>query len=378
MKNDSVEIVKVTTKQELKAFINLPRKIYQNIPCWIPPLWKDERRAYKRENNPILANSDFALFIGLKAGVVSGRLIAYVDHEFNNYYRERVGFFGAYESIDDPGLSDALFAGAEEYLSELGMARIRGPINPVAEHWGFLYEGFSSPPIFLSPYNPSYYISATERAGFHKVKDLFAYEADMAKGYTVPERFIRFYDRFPRRKPGYSVRKFSLKHLNRDAEIIWQLTNESLKDNWGYVPVDRDVMEDMIGRLKPILDPDAIWFVEHGGRAVAYCLGFPDLNRIIGRVKGRLFPFGYLRILSGMKKIRHYRLFGLAVHPDYHGMGLDVLLYVKLQEALKDKGVCMEANYILEDNLNIKNALLKLGMEKKRTYRVYEKELEQV
>jgi len=135
------------------------------------------------------------------------------------------------------------------------------------------------------------------------------------------------------------------------------------------------VMEDMLKKLKLIVDPDAVLMVEDSGRPVGYCLGFPDINILLGRIRGRLLPFGWARLLCGVKKLRDYRLFGLAVHPDWHGKALDALMYIHLQQSLAAKKVRMEANYILEDNLHIKNALERLGMQHINTYRIYEKPL---
>ena len=65
----------------------------------------------------------------------------------------------------------------------------------------------------------------------------------------------------------------------------------------------------------------------------------------------------------------------MAIHPDYHNMGLDVLLYVSLFDALKPRNIRLEANYILEDNLSIRNALEKLDMRETRSYRILEREM---
>ncbi|MEN6339510.1 MAG: hypothetical protein ABFD03_05235, partial [Clostridiaceae bacterium] len=86
-------------------------------------------------------------------------------------------------------------------------------------------------------------------------------------------------------------------------------------------------------------------------------------------------PFGWLRLLLGVKKLRDYRLFGLAVSPEWRGRALDALMYIHLYQHLKAKKVRMEANYILEDNLYIKNSLERLGMRQIKTYRIYEKAL---
>jgi ribosomal protein S18 acetylase RimI-like enzyme len=134
-------------------------------------------------------------------------------------------------------------------------------------------------------------------------------------------------------------------------------------------------MLDMVKRLQPIMDPDAIWFVEDTGVPIGYCLGFPDLNVILKEIGGRLFPTGFIKLLTKRTKLTDYRLFGLAIHPDYHGMGLDVLLYVSLFDALKPRNIRLEANYILENNYNIRNALEKLNLRKIKSYRIFEKEL---
>ena len=141
------------------------------------------------------------------------------------------------------------------------------------------------------------------------------------------------------------------------------------------MPLDLSVMEDMLRKLKLVVDPDAVWIVEDDGKAVGFCLGFPDINVILKRIRGKLFPFGWASLLLGAKKLRDYRLFGLAVHPDWQPMALDAMMYVNLYRHLKAKKVRMEANYILEDNFRIKNALEKLGLEHIKTYRVYEKAL---
>lgn len=172
------------------------------------------------------------------------------------------------------------------------------------------------------------------------------------------------------------MRMLSMKNLMRDADAVLRISNIAIKDNWGYVPLDRNEFLDMFRKLKPIADPEAVWFVEDRGTPVGYALGFPDLNVVLRRTGGRLLPFGFLQILFGVKKVKDYRLFGLAVLPEYHGKGLDVLLYMQLYKALSPRIRRLEANYILEDNVKIRNALEKLGLDLVKTYRVYEKTIE--
>ena len=359
----------------MRRFVFFPRDLYRNDPCWAPPLWVDERGAYTAKKNAILAHSEYVLLLAEDDGRVVGRSLVYVDHSFNSFYGTRTGFFGAFECVDDFAVARDLDAAAMRWCALQGMARVRGPIHPVAESWGFLLHGFEDPPVFMAPYNPARYNTYMDRLGYGKAKDLLAYEGSIEKGYSIPARFSRFSER--RLAPGssFSVRPLSMKHLARDADAIFRISNIALKDNWGYVPLNRDEFQDMFRKLKPIADPQAIWLVEDRGKPVGYALGFPDLNVVLRRTGGRLFPFGFLHLLLGVRKVRDYRLFGLAVLPEHHGKGLDVLLYMELFRALAPRIRRLEANYILEDNVKIRNALEKLGLDLVKTYRVYEKDV---
>ena len=371
-----MRIVKVQNKNEMRDFVKLPSVIFKDHPCYIPPLWMDENKAYYAKNNPILANSDFELLLVMNDdNKPVGRAVVYIDHSYNAFYKSNIGFFGAFECIDDGTSAIMLIQACEKWLQQKGVHVMRGPINPVAENWGFVIEGYESAPVYMAPWNPPYYHDFFIDSGYDKVKDLLVYEADMMKGYELPKRYHSFTEEFMKRFPGISMRRLDMSNVKEDARSIWEISNIALADNWGYVPVDLPVMEDMLRKLKIIVDPNAVWIAQYNGKAVGFCLGFPDINRILKQIKGRLFPFGWARLISGVRKLRDYRLFGLAVAPEWQGKALDALMYINLYNNLASKKIRMEANYILEDNLRIKNALEKLGMNKIITYRIYEKVL---
>lgn len=367
-----MEVVPVRNRQSMKAFVNFPRLIYRDNPCWVPPIWHEEQSAYQGSSNVMLRDNEYVLFLVYDRGTLLGRTLVYIDAGYNTYYNCSTGFFGAFECTDNQEAADLLMSESVEWLKERGIASLLGPIHPVAESWGFLLKGFDSLPVLMAPFNPPYYHRLVENFGLTKAKDLYAYEADMSSGYQIPARIEQFCQRWLKRHPDYSLRKINLKNLMADAEYIWNITNIALKDNWGYVPVDKLVLKDMVRRLKPLLDPDAVWFVENRGVPVGFALGFPDPNPLIKAIGGRLFPTGFLRLLFGRKNLRSYRLLSLGVLPEYHGMGLDVLLYKHLNDALEAKMDILEANYILEDNWKIRNALEKLNLIRTKEYRIYE------
>lgn len=370
-----MRVMRVSGRKDMKSFVHLPQEIFKGNPCYVPPIWMDEKKAYYGEHNPILKNSDFELFIVLgEDGVPVGRTLAYIDHTFNDYYKSKTGFFGAFECIDDEEAGKLLISAAEEWIKENGMDLIRGPIHPVAENWGFVYEGYDWP-VYMSPWNPPYYHKFFTDNGYEKAKDLLVYEGNIKDGYRIPERFEAFYSKFFERNPDFSIRRLDMKNIREDARAIWEISNTALADNWGYVPLELPVMEDMLRKLKMIVDPDAVWIVEQNKKPVGYCLGFPDINIILKQINGNLFPLGWLKLILGAKKLTDYRLFALAVDPGWHMNGLDAIMYINLYKHLAPKNVRLEANYILEDNYNIKNALEKLGLKHTKTYRVYDKPL---
>lgn len=370
-----MKVTAAEDRKDMREFIRFPSELYAGDPLWVPQLRIDERKEYRADRNPVLAGSEHSFLMVREKGRCVGRAIAYVDGEYNRFFGTRTGLFGGFECIPNDEAARLLIGAIEKWHRVRGMERTLGPFNPIAESWGFLLKGDGRPPIFMTPHSKEYYLAQFVMHGYSKAKDLLAYDANADGSYTIPDRIERFVKLLRKRRPELTVRPISRAALMADAEHIWRLSNLSIAGNWGYVPVEREVMLDMVRRLKPVMDPDAIWFVEDNGVPVGFCLGFPDVNQALKMIRGRLVPYGFVPLLTVRRWAKDYRLFGLAVHPDYHGMGLDVLLYAQLHAALKPRGIRLEANYILEDNYRIRNALEKLGMRLIRSYRIFGKEL---
>ena len=369
-----LNIEKLKTGAQLKQFINLPGKIYIDDPLWVPPLRLLERSDYSAKNNPVLKRSEHAMFIAYKNAEPAGRIIVYIDPRYNAYYKTEVGMFGSFECIDDQNTGRLLFSTAEAWLAERGMKRILGPINPIAESWGFLFEN-PTQPVFMSPHNPLYYNDLISACGYSKAKDLLVYEADARRGYEIPERFINFSAKLLERRKNLSIRTIDRKNLHRDATYIKEILNTAVAGNWGFVPIEDAEMEEVVDKLKLILNKNTICFVEDDGTPVGIALGFPDINILFKQIRGRLTPAGIITLLTGRRKITDYRLWGLAVLPEYQGLGLDVLLYVSIASYLTPRGCRLEANYMLEDNPDILNAIEKMKLSYVKKYRVYEKDI---
>ena len=301
-----------------------------------------------------------------------GRCSAFVDHLAVEHWGKPIGLFGSFECVDSAEAAHVLLAGARDWLAGQGMDKMRGPWSFASQEWGLEIEGGDQPPVILAPHNPPYYQDFFEAFGLEKAIDMAAYLADVDAGYVIPERYLTLTDRIAERY-GVRVRPVIMRRLEADVMTIVDLSNRSISDNWGYYPVTADEARAMARDLKQIVNPEALLIAEDKeGQPIGFALSLPDVNQVLRGLNGRLLPFGWIKLLFGLKKIDKYRMWGLGVIPEYHGRAIDTLLYRATHEALIDRLGSVEINYVLENNHPMNNALLKLGVEPIRRYRVYE------
>ncbi len=367
-----MHIQTVRSKKELDTFIFLPYKIYKNDPMWVEPLRSEMRGQFNPKTNPLLDHCEYELFLLMDGDKAVGRIAAFIDTLALDYWKEKTGLFGYYESPADKTASKMLFDSAMDWLRAKGMQTMRGPWSFVSQEWGAVLEGFEPAPVVMSPYNPPFYNDQLFDYGFNKIKDLLVYYIDAREGYEIPERILKLTDKIAKTY-GIRLRHMETRHFDRDVEPVIELSNQSLGLNWGYSPVTEDEVRAMARDMKPVLQPAGVIFAEDNqGKAIGFAITLPDVNVLIKGLNGRLFPFGWWKLLRGIPRLKQYRMFALGVIPEFHGKGIDSLIYRALYESLFSPEIRLEINYVLEDNAPMNNAIIKLGAKPLRRYRVYE------
>jgi ribosomal protein S18 acetylase RimI-like enzyme len=113
------------------------------------------------------------------------------------------------------------------------------------------------------------------------------------------------------------------------------------------------------------------------GRPIAISVTLPDLNPVVKRMKGRLWPFGWYYFLTRARRTSRVRVFMLGVASDYQALPIGAVLYARTAAIAASKGYTEgEASLILEDNHRMRGALEKLGATIVKTYRNYEIEIQ--
>lgn len=367
-----MRVKSVQTRQDLKEFIQFPWQINKNDPYWVPPLLTEAEKILDPKKNPFWDHAERQLFLAVKEGKVVGRIAGIVDHNYIKFHNEKVGFFGFFEAVDDYQVAELLLSQVKQWLKARGMRSMRGPLNPSQnEECGLLIDGFYSSPSLLMTYNARYYAGLIERFGLRKAMDLYAYYAPV---YPQPPELLAHAADFARRKlPEAKVRPFNLKCLEEEAQRVKRIYNSAWERNWGFVPLTDKELDFLVERLRPLAIPDLALFVEVGGKPVGFILVVPDYNQAIKHCNGRLFPFGWMKLLYYSRKITDIRLVIMGVLKEYRMNGLEALLYYTGNQnayRLGYKGV--EFSWILESNVLTRRAAENYGGKIYKTYRIYE------
>jgi hypothetical protein len=164
--------------------------------------------------------------------------------------------------------------------------------------------------------------------------------------------------------------------MQRDVAILRDIYNSAWEKNWGFVPLTDEEFDRAVENFNRIRIPELAQIAEIEGKPVGFSLSLPNINEVLIRMNGRLFPFGIFKFLLGMKRIKGARLLILGVKPEYRKRGIDAMLYFNQINEGKKLGLTDgELSWILEANASIINAAkLVRGTEYKR-YRVFQKDL---
>jgi GNAT superfamily N-acetyltransferase len=366
-------IVPAAGPRLVKQFVELPYELYAGDPHWIPPLRRDEYRRLSPRHNPFLAHAEMALFLATRNGRVAGRIAAIQDRAHDEFHHERLAWFGFFEATDAAAAASLLSA-VETWARPRGCTAVRGPVNPsLNESAGLLVDAFDDDPYLLMPYNPPAYASYIEGAGYAKIKDLLAWGFDLAA--PVGERVARLADRV-RARHGVTVRRANMRAYDEDLALIVRIYREAWQRNWGFVPPTDAEMKQLAADLKPIIDPDLVLFAEIAGRPVGCVVTLPDVNQVLKKMNGRLWPFGLFHFLNRKAIIDRVRLVMLGVVEECRRVGLYPLLIAEVYRRAAAHGYRRgEASWTLEDNDAINAGIVAAGGRRSKTYRIYEKPL---
>jgi hypothetical protein len=379
MGSAKIEIREVTDKSDLKTFISVPWSIYGDDPNWVPPL-KFERKEAFSAKNPFFLHARWKAWVAYRAGEPIGRISAQVDELYLQRHDAHTGFFGLIEAPDDPAVFTALFDTAEAWLKDEGMQRVLGPFNlGINQEIGCLVEGFDTPPYLMMGHTKPYYGGAIEARGYEKAEDVFAYIL-REEMFALPENLQRLLKRLSGKM---RLRQVDRRNTASELEILRDIFNDAWSQNWGFVPFTREEFSAVGKELFMITPPDFTWIAEVDGEPAAFMILLPNLNEAIADLNGKLFPFGWLKLLWRLKarspKTARIALMGVRQKHQHTRLGpaLAFLTIHALYEPIMSRKHMteIEMSWVLEQNQATRNIIEKIGGVVSKKYRMYRKEL---
>ncbi|MBN1632595.1 MAG: hypothetical protein JW917_00345 [Ignavibacteria bacterium] len=378
MANSEIVINRVKTETDRANFIKFPWKIYKGDKNWVPPLLFDVKKNLDTKRNPFYTHSEIELFLAYRNSDLCGRIAAITNENHNKFHTDKVGFFGFFESVNDQNVANELFKAAEEFLKSKGKDTIRGPLNPSTnDEVALLIEGFDRPPVLLMTYNPDYYPSLIENYGLKKAKDMYAFivHDSVMSDEKVMGKLSRISD-IVQKKEKIKIRTLDMSDFKNELQRVKEVYNKAWSYNWGFVPMTEKEFDFLSESLKPIIDKDLVYFAEVEDKPIGFSLALPDMNVVFKKINGRIFPFGFIKILLGRKKITRIRLITLGIIPEYQKKGIEAIFIKNTIEIGTSKGYNQaEISWILEDNIPMVRTAVNLGADRYKTYRIYEKKI---
>ncbi len=350
-----LEIVEVKTKKQRKEFVELPLRMYKGNPYFVPPLYGDEMKIFSKKN--IYNNTcDSVFYLAKKDGVTVGRIQGIIQKQYNEIHGTRQARFTRFDCENDVETAKALFERAEAWAKKNGMETIVGPLGySDLEREGLLIEGFSYLSTFEEQYNYEYYASLIEVCGYKK--DVDWVESRLFSTPQQDERLQKFADRalekYNLKLVGANMKKSEF--LKKYADGIFKCVDECYKELYGTVPFTPEMIKEVIGQFKLILNMDYIMAAcDENDKVVAFGFCLPGIGEAVQKSGGKLTPACLVRLLKAVKKPKSIDLGLVGILPEYRKSGLSALIMTVLQGMLSKEGVeYLETNLNLEDNVKI-------------------------
>ena len=375
----SVEIKEVTTRRQLKTFVNFPEKLYKDNPYYVPPLEFDQMDTLDQKKGAAQEFCDSKLYLAYKDGELAGRVAAIVNYKANEQWNHKEVRFGWIDFIDDREVSRALMDKVEEFGRAHGMESIVGPLGFTDfDPEGMLIDGFDVLSTMALIYNFPYYNDHLADMGFEKDADWIEYKVTIPE--IAPERWDRMFKIISQRTNCH-LRQLTRKIIREEdyGHKVFRCINDCYKDLYNFTVLPDHMAEKYMGFYLSILDLRYLSMVENEkGDLVAFGITMPSIARALQKSRGKLFPFGCWPLLKSLfiKHEEGAEMLLVGVHPDYQNSGINSLLFMDMFKKYHQLGVVWaESNAILETNLKNQGQFRDFNPECKKRRRSYIKKL---
>ena len=371
----SLEIREITSKRDLKTFVEYPQKLYKGNKYYVPSLFFDEINTLSADRNPAFASAQSRYWLAYRDGRIVGRIAGIHLPKHEQKWGERLLRFGWIDFEDDPEIVAALLGKVEEWARQEGIDAVHGPLGFTdLDREGMLVEGFEEVATLATLYNYPYYPKRLEELGY--VKDVDWVENEITLTDRSAEKIAKAAEIVSRRSELHMFRG-SKRELLKLAPQIFEVVNEAYRHLYGTTPLSEEQIRFYVDQYFGLAMLDFIPVVlDKENRVVAFGISFPSFSKALQRSKGKLFPFGFIHFLWAMMFSKRVDLYLEGVRDEYLGKGVNGMMMDTLYKNFVKHGMkVVESNPTLETNNHVQVQWKYFDRRQHKRRRIYIKHL---
>lgn len=351
-----ITVKEANTKALLKDYVKFPFELYKDSKYWVPPIIAEELETFDKKKNPAFTNADANFYLAYKDGKIAGRIATIINwDEVNNQGKKKVRF-GWFDVIDDIEVTKALLEKVHEFGNQNNLEYIEGPMGfSNLDKVGLLTFGYDEMSTMVTWYNYPYYVEHFEKLGY--VIEKTYNESKFPFENVKPEFFLKVNDIVLKRYQLKALNFTSTKEVMPLVDKMFDLFNTSYEKLSSFVAITDIQKEYFKKKYISFINPEYIKFVEDKDHnIVAFSIVMPSFSEALREIKGKLFPFGFLKILKARKHSKDMLFYLIGVHPDYQSKGVTAIIFNEYYKTFTEKGMKMcYRTPELADNINIAN-----------------------
>ena len=348
-----ITIKEAVSKKEIKQFVTFPFSLYKDSKYWVPPIISEEIKIFNKNTNPVLQNANAQLFLAYKNNTIVGRVAAIINWTEIGPKGSNKVRFGWMDMIDDIEVTKALLDTVESIGKANNLNYMEGPIGfSNLDKVGVLTYGYDEIGTMVSWYNHPYYVEHLNQLNFKVEKEYLEHKHQFSdieiENSNLLEKVIK--ERYNLKALNFT----STKDLMPYADKMFDLFNLSYSRLSSFVKITELQKAYMKKKFLNFINPEYIKFVvDSNDDLIAFAVVMPSFAKALQEIKGKLFPFGFLKILKA-KKAKSVNFFLIGVHPDYQNKGVHALIFSEYHKTFEVKGIteCRRTPE-LSDNLEI-------------------------
>lgn len=376
-----VSIVEVTTRQQLRRFVDFPNQLYKDVPQFVPATYGDDLDDWDRKKNPAFSYCEARCWLALREGEIVGRIGAILSRKSNDKWGTNRLRFTQVDFIDDPEVSGALFETVENWARELGCTAVHGPLGFTdMDREGMLVEGFDRRGCFFTYYNHPYYMQHMAALGYVKDVDWVENLITAPQDEKTFARWRKLSDYVKHRQKLHTLRVRTRLDYFPLLKPFFQLVNEAYAPLYGTVDLTPEQIKKYSMKFAPLINPQLTCFVmNEQNELVAFGVSAPSIAEAMKKSRGRLFPTGWVRVLHAFRKNDTIDLLLIAVRPDLQGKGVNAIILSEVMEGCRKMGIhYAETGPMLEENEKVQTQWQNFPLEQHKRRRCWVKELNAV